>query len=155
MEKYKQLIMDTNIFSEDYKPDEEGYITFSSEQGINEMAAYTFPGEDVSRFKEMTDLNPDIYTEDYFGTVEIDLKEKKKKPKKVKIPFESDLLLFANPVFNKKKVPFLQGYAEKAIKNIEDNQEGLYSPSLLSDTADMYDDQELPRLIPWLLSGKP
>jgi hypothetical protein len=128
MEKYKQLIMDTNFFSEDYKPDEEGYITFSSEQGINEMAAYTFPGEDVSRFKEITDLNPDIYTEDYFGTVELDLKEKKKKPKKVKIPFKSDLLLFANPVFNK------------------------ISTKL---SGDMYDDQELPRLIPWLLSGKP
>ena len=162
--------MDTNFFndfSEDYKPDEDGYITFEPGQTINEMAAYTFPGEDVTRFKEITDLNPDIYTEDYFGVAELDLN---KKPKKIKIPFEADLLRFASPVLYKintelsgvkniaaklEKIPFLKGYSKEAVAAIESGISKIYSPSLLSDTADMYDDQELPRLIPWLLSGKP
>lgn len=160
--------MDTNFFndfSKDYKPDEEGYITFAPGQTINEMAAYTFPGEDVTRFKEITDLNPDIYTEDYFGVAELN-----KKPQKIKIPFEADLLRFASPVLDKintklsgvkniaaklEKIPFLKGYSKEAVAAFESGTSKLYSASLKGDAADIYDDQALPKLIPWLLSGKP
>ncbi|OBQ28990.1 MAG: hypothetical protein AN483_12655 [Aphanizomenon flos-aquae MDT14a] len=158
--------MNADVFSQDYNPDEDGYITVTTEKGVNDIAANVFPGENVTRFKEIVDLNPDEYGEDYFGKAELKLDQK---PKRIKIPFEREILKFARPLFDKTStkisgakdllvkldsIPALRGFSREAIESLTTATSDLYSPSLLSDTAGIYEDQELPRLIPWLLSGK-
>jgi hypothetical protein len=162
--------MNANVFSEDYNPDKDGYITVTTEKGVNDIAAKVFPGENVTRFKEIVDLNPDEYGEGYFGEAKLNLdKNPKPKAKRIKIPGEREILKFARPLFDKTStkisgvknllvkldsIPALRGFSREAIESLTTATSDLYSPSLLSDTADIYEDQELPRLIPWLLSGK-
>lgn len=151
--------MSTSIFTEEdkYPIDDDGYISIYAEAGINEIAANVFPGENVTRFKEIIDVNPDF---DIFGNTA---------GKKIKLPEKEEILSFAKPILseasniisdakiiaeNLDKIPILKGYSKKALETITSASSIIKSePKFIVDNTDK-NNGELAKIIPWLLSGK-
>ncbi|MDF5718178.1 MAG: hypothetical protein PUP93_31010 [Rhizonema sp. NSF051] len=155
-------ILDTGEFDE---------LTTSSFEGLNDIAARTFPGQDVKRFNEITKLNPNL---NIFGTI--------KAGTKLLVPGASQALNYAQPIYNSigqvlaektispdviikdaqslaqalGTVPELKGYAKEAVADLAKVNKVVSSVESVikaGQSGDRYKDATV-KLIPWLLSGK-
>lgn len=149
-------------------------LTVKPGEQLNALAARVFPGQDVSRFVEILDLNESL---DVFGDLPQELS--------VNIPDAEQILQYAQPVLSSvseaiggakgaiaqvtgqieaisgKLPPQLQGYAKQALEAVGQvngvigEAEALLEklPGEATDKLRQYEG-EVTRLVPWLLSGK-
>lgn len=149
-------------------------LTVKPGEQLNALAARVFPGQDVTRFVEILDLNEEL---DVFGDLPQELS--------VNIPEPEQILQFAQPVLSEvseaiggakgaiaqvteqiesvagKLPPQFQGYAKQALEvvgqvnGVIGEAEALLEklPGEATDKLRQYQG-EVTRLVPWLLSGK-
>ena len=146
-------------------------LTTDNFEGLNDIAARTFPGQDVTRFNEITKLNPKM---NIFSTI--------KAGTKLLVPGASQALNYAQPIYNSigqvlagktispsvvikdaqslvqalGTVPELKGYASAAVADLAKINKVVSSVESViksGQNGDRYKDATV-KLIPWLLSGK-